>query len=63
MVAQTREEYLKMMGIDQPDYGSKAVIKRDVLRWASRKGYKKTAFHKMPKAQLKAIALSRTRSL
>lgn len=58
MIPQTREEYLKHMGIDQPDYGSKAVIKREVLKWAKRKGYRTSAFHKMPKAQLRAIALS-----
>ena len=46
------------MGLDQKDYGSKAVIKRDVLKWAKRKGYRTTRIHSMPKAQLKAIALN-----
>lgn len=46
-----------MMGVDQPDYGSRAVIKRDVLRKAKAKGYKTSRFHRMPKNQLRAIAL------
>lgn len=46
-----------MMGFDQKDYGSKSVIKRDVLRWAKRQGYRTARFREMPKAQLKAIAL------
>ena len=56
MIPQSKAEYDKMMGLGQPDYGSRAVIKRDVLKWAKRKGYRTSAFHKMPKAQLKAIA-------
>ena len=55
---QSREEYLKIMGLNQPDYGSRAVIKRDVLSYAKRKGYATSAFHTMPKAQLKTIALN-----
>jgi hypothetical protein len=57
MIPTTKEEYDKMMGVDQPDYGSRAVIKRDVLRKAKAKGYKTSRFHRMPKNQLRAIAL------
>ena len=58
MIPNTKEEYEKMLGLNQPDYGSRAVIKRDVLSFAKRKGYATSAFHTMPKAQLKAIALN-----
>jgi len=54
MIPSTKEEYLKMMGIDQKDYGSKAVIKRDVKKYFKKKGYKQNANLSM--AQLKAIA-------
>lgn len=57
MIPTTKEEHDKMMGLDQADYGSKAVIKRDVLRAAKAKGYKTSRFHRMPKNQLRAIAL------
>lgn len=57
MIPNSKSEYDKMMGLDQKDYGSRSVIKRDVLSFAKRKGYRLSAFHKMPKAQLKAIAL------
>lgn len=56
MVPATFEEYKKMMGLDQKDYGSRAVVLRDVLTIARKKGYKTSAFHKMPKRQLIAIA-------
>jgi len=54
MIPNSKEEYLKMMGIDQKDYGSKAVIKRDVKKYFKSKGYKQNA--KLTMAQLKAIA-------
>lgn len=63
MIPQTKEEYEKMLGINQPDYGSRAVIKRDVLSYAKRKGYRLSAFHTMPKAQLKTIALNNQENL
>ena len=46
-----------MMGLGQKDYGSRAVIKRDVIAYGKRKGYKTSRFHRMPKNQLRAIAL------
>lgn len=46
------------MGLDQKDYGSRSVIKRDVLSYAKRKGYRTGRIHQMPKAQLRAIALT-----
>lgn len=58
MIPQSKSEYEKMMGLDQKDYGSRSVIKRDVLSYAKRKGYRTSRFHTMPKAQLKAIALN-----
>jgi hypothetical protein len=55
--AEVQAEYNRMNGIGAKDYGSKAVIKRDVLKWAKRQGYRLSRIHEMPKAQLKAIAL------
>lgn len=52
-----------MMGLDQKDYGSRSVIKRDVLSYAKRKGYRTSRIHTMPKAQLKAIALQHQEDL
>jgi len=54
MIPSTKEEYLKMMGIGQKDYGSKEVIKRDVKKYFKKKGYKQNANLSM--AQLRAIA-------
>ena len=54
MIPNSKEEYLKMMGIEQKDYGSKAVIKRDVKNYFKKKGYKQNANLSM--AQLRAIA-------
>lgn len=55
---EVKAEYDRINGIGAKDYGSKAVIKRDVLKWAKGKGYRTAKIHEMPKAQLKAIALS-----
>lgn len=59
MVPNTKAEFDSMMGVNQKDYGSRAVVKRDVLRSMKKKGYKTSAFHKMPKGQLLAIARER----
>jgi len=53
MIPSTKEEYLKMMGIGQKDYGSKEVIKRDVKKYFKKKGYKQNTNLSM--AQLRAI--------
>jgi len=55
--AEVQAEYNRINGIGAKDYGSKSVIKRDVLKWAKRQGYRLSRFHEMPKTQLKAIAL------
>lgn len=57
MIPNDQKTFKQMMGLDQKDYGSRAVIKRDVLRSAKAKGYKTSRFHRMPKNQLRAIAL------
>jgi hypothetical protein len=57
MTPNSNEEYKAMMGLDQKDYGSRAVIKRDVIAYGKKKSYKTTRFHRMPKNQLRAIAL------
>ncbi|MCX6822085.1 MAG: hypothetical protein NTW30_04895 [Candidatus Aenigmarchaeota archaeon] len=54
MIPNSKEEYLKMMGIDQKDYGSKEVIKRDVKSYFKKKGYKEKVSH-LSMSQLKAI--------
>ncbi len=63
MIPQSKAEYDKVMGLGQKDYGSRSVIKRDVLSYAKRKGYRTSRFHQMPKAQLKAIALQHQEDL
>lgn len=51
-----KEEYERTMGIKYEDFGSRAVIKRKVIRLAKKLGYRTTGFHKMGRQQLYAIA-------
>jgi hypothetical protein len=52
---QVKAEYDRINGIGAKDYGSKAVIKRDVIALAKKLGYKTAGFHKMGRKQLFAI--------
>lgn len=56
MIPQTKEEYDKLFGPTK-DYGSKAVIARDVKKYFKKKGYKEKVSH-ISMAQLKAITKS-----
>lgn len=51
-----KAEYDRINGIGTKDYGSRAVIKRDVIRRAKALGYHTSGFHKMDRQQLFAIA-------
>ena len=51
-----KAEYDRINGIGSKDYGSRAVILRDVIRRAKKLGYHTAGFHKMGRQQLYAIA-------
>lgn len=51
-----KAEYERSVGIGAKDYGSRAVILRDVIRRAKKLGYHTAGFHKMGRQQLYAIA-------
>jgi hypothetical protein len=53
---QVKAEYDRINGIGAKDYGSRAVILRDVRARAKRKGYRTSGFSKMGRNQLFAIA-------
>jgi len=53
---QAKIEYDRMNGIGAKDYGSKAVIKRDVIALSKKLGYKTAGFHRMGRQQLFTIA-------
>ena len=53
---QIKAEYDRINGIGAKDYGSRAVILRDVKRRAKKLGYRVSGFNKMGKQQLYAIA-------
>lgn len=55
----SKAEYDRFFIPSMKDYGSRAGVKRDVIRWAKKRKYPTSVFHKMPKAQLLAIARER----
>lgn len=49
------QEYKKILGLDQEDIGSRALLLRYVVKKAKKKGYHTNNFYHMPKKQLYAI--------